>query len=147
MATFYGEETVYSYESQGGIALMSNDDLPPGTVSGSGYDDEEGGIVLPTRISWTITYEGADIYTGGITNSGFYLDPITIYNTAGEELTIYSPFFGHTAEGLYRMARDKGNLNEVFSDWNNNHPNSVQRFVSYLLDHARGCVSEGTVIG
>ena len=146
MATFYGDETVYSYESQGGIALMSND-IEHGTVSGSGNDYEGGEDVIPTRISWTITYDGTS-YTGGITNICFFTEVIT-FEIGTQTVTVHGPFYGHTPAELYATASREGNLNEVFSDWNNNYSTEVHGFVTYLKYYtdAGSCVHEGSVIG
>lgn len=146
MATFYGEETVNSYESQGGIALMSND-YPPGTVSGSGTDPEEGGVAVPARIRWVISFDGID-YTGGITNNGFYLEEINAYDTTtGQPIILHSPFYGRTAAELYAIARDEGNLNSVFERWNATYSNEVHSFVNYISSMAPSCVNRGTVGG
>lgn len=147
MATFYGEETVYSYKSQGGIALMSND-IEEGTVSGSGGDYEGGETIIPTRISWTITYDGSG-YSGGITNQGFFTDEIT-FTIGTQSYTVHGPFYGHTPEDLYATALSAGNLNEVFSYWNNHYSDEVYDFVSYLryfTSAGTTCIHDGSVIG
>ena len=145
MATFYGEETVYSYESQGGIALMSND-IEHGTVSGSGNDYEGGETVHPTRISWTITYDGVS-YTGGITGVSFFTEEIP-FTIGTQSYNLHGPFYNREPADLYETAQRTGNLNDVFIAWNRDYANEVHDFVTYLRhSNASTCVSGGSVIG
>ena len=145
MGEVSGGTTVYSYNAEGGISLMNNTDT--GTVSGGSGGDSDGDYGIPARIMWTITYDGTN-YTGGISGESFYSEPITIYNiVTGVEETIYGPFYGKNPAVLYEEARDTGNLDSVFKEWNSTYSEHVTSFVKYLEEVAPQCVSSGTVIG
>ena len=75
---------------------------------------------------------------------------ISVYDTAtGQPLDIHSPFFGWTEAQLYEIARTEGNLDRVFTHWNDTYPNDVYYFVNYLVSPsvAPGCVNRGSVGG
>lgn len=148
MPTLYGESTVYSYEAQGGIAVMSADSPDPGTVSGGSGGDESGEVGVPTRILWSITYDGTN-YTGGITATKFYFDAIQVVDMWGEQTQIYGPFYGWNAADLYQHAvNNGGHLNDVFLAWNTGeHSSSVSSFVTYLEHELPSCVNRGQVGG
>lgn len=149
MGTLYGDGFVYSYEAQGGISLMSNDLNNGGTVSGGSGGDEGGSSGVPTRISWTITWDGGSGYTGGITASGFYSEAIEINSMLGGTEYIYGPFFNYTPEYLYNHAIENGgNLNDIFEQWNTGkYSDSVSKFIAYLEEVAPLCVHRGSVVG
>ncbi|HIX49594.1 MAG TPA: hypothetical protein H9981_11405 [Candidatus Mediterraneibacter caccavium] len=147
MGEISGSSTVYSYGNEGGIMLMASNDYGPGTVTGGSGDDSGGDYGMPARIFWSIAYDGESSYSGGITASNFYLDPITVYDTQGHPQVIYGPFYGHTPQKLYEMALNTNNLDEVFRDWNSKYPDSVTKFISYLEDVLPQCVSTGVATG
>ena len=150
MGSISGSSTVYSYGNEGGIMLMGvNENIEHGTITGGSGDDAGGNYGIPARIYWSITYGEDGTYSGGITENSFFTKPLTIYNTSGVQEIIYGPFVpydGRIAE-LYSEAFNNGNLDQVFQNWNNNYPDSVTKFISYLEDNCPRCVSTGVVTG
>lgn len=79
MGTIYGESSITSYASNGGIAVMSAD-VPPGAITGGSGDSEEGSSGSITRIRWWIAYdESTGTYSGGITGVGWFRSSITFF--------------------------------------------------------------------
>ena len=145
MATFSGSSTVYSYEAEGRISLMSN--AEGGTVSGGSGGNVDDEWSVPARILWSITYDGAN-YSGGITNTSSYSELIGIRNiVTGDIEYIHGPFYGYTPQELYEEALGSSNLDKVFRSWNTNYADEVTSFVRYLEEVANHCVSSGIVSG
>lgn len=136
MSTIYGESSITSYAGNGGIAVMSADDLLPGTVTGGSGDREEGSAGSVTRIKWTITYDGNE-FSGGITNSGWYRSGETPGYDNG-------PFQNATDEEIYREASTVGNLDSFFNNWNNSvSPRDILGFQMAIYDYNDACITIG----
>lgn len=144
MATFSGSSTVYSYEAEGRISLMSN--AEGGTVSGGSGGNVEDEWGVPARILWSITFDGTN-YTGGVTGSSDYNKSFAVYNTTGESITVYGPFTDHDLSYYYEQASTKHNLNEEFQEWNNKYADTVHLYISHLQNVASGCVTGGIATG
>lgn len=143
MGTIYGESSITSYASNGGIALYSTENLDPGTITGGSGDSEDGTAGSITRIKWTISYDG-DAFSGGITGVSWFRTTDTIYMNG-----LDSPFEGHTDEEIYREASTSGNLDSFFNAWNSMHsaPNdtTILEFQLYLQTNYSGCITVGGV--
>lgn len=148
METLYGESPEYLYEDQGGIAVMSND-ITEGTVSGGSGGDTSGVVGVPTRILWTISYDGTR-YSGGITGVAPFQYEYT-YSIMDDSVTTTGPFLMPSLSDqdvlavLYAHAlANENRLDSYFTSWNSN-PENVQDFITYLRhSSASNCVIEGT---
>lgn len=147
-----GESTVYSYDDDGGIALYSIEP-PDGAFTGGSGDPEQGTGATSTRIRWWIAENAAGGgYSGGITGVGWFrktdLEPNR--NTSGYD----GPFEGYTDAEIYQTAANSGgNLNSIFSAWNNAHSvigdATITSFILMLQEHSEavGCVTPGGATG
>ena len=144
MATFSGSSTVYSYEAEGRITLMSN--VEEGTVSGGSGGDSGGDYGVPARILWSITYDGTN-YTGGVTGNSTYNKSFVVYNTSGQPTTVYGPFTDYDLSYYYQKASNTGSLDEEFREWNNMYGDTVHLYISHLQAVAPNCVTGGITTG
>lgn len=146
MSTIYGESSITSYASNGGIAVMSAD-IPPGAITGGSGDSEEGSSGSITRIRWWIAFdEATNTYSGGITGVCWFRssDP----EAAG--LTVNGPFEGATEAEIYQHASNpsEGNLDYYFNAWNNSaSPSDILTFQMFILDYASECITIGGIGG
>lgn len=145
MSSFEGDATVFSYASEGGISLYAVEP-PDGAIAGGSSGTSQGSGATATRIRWWITQNDVGEYEGGITgedwfrNSSYYGAPVS------------GPFDAYTDEQIYEIAQRDGNLNEIFTEWNNAHggigDTNIDRFVLVLKEsNAAGCVISGGVAG
>ena len=136
MGTIYGESIDIpvkdNYDQNGGIALFSIGDGEGGTITGGSGDSEEGGYETFARILWSITVnENGSYMSGGITGSGDWMRDKS-----------NSPFLTWEDQVLANEAIQSGNLNTVFSQWNNSTKlTDIFQFLSDAADKHPGCVS------
>ena len=146
MGTIYGESSITSYASNGGIAVMSAD-VPPGAITGGSGDSEEGSSGSITRIRWWIAYdESTDTYSGGITGVGWFRSS----DPEAANLTVSGPFEGATEADIYSHASNptEGNLDFYFNAWNNStSPSDILTFQTYILNNAQDCITIGGIGG
>lgn len=126
MSVLNGESESFSiengYENAGGVAMYS---VGNGGETVSGGSSEEGQYNSIFRIYWTITYDGGDSYTGGITGVSWYLD------------NALSPFYGVQVADIWNAALPDSNLSEYFGPWNTKTTDGDKvEFLSVLTD---GC--------
>lgn len=138
-----GESTVVSYAANGGISLMSVDEIPPGTVTG-GSGDSEGSAGSVTRIRWTISFDGTS-YSGGITNVSWFRH--SEGEVTNEALPVDGPFEGVTDEQIYLEASRTGNLDSYFNNWNSSAGDTILQFQMYVYQNAPGCITIGGIGG
>lgn len=130
MSTIYGESPEIQLEGEGymgerGIALYSTDSNSGGTISGG--SNTEGIYESMFQIFWTITWDGAETYEGGITGVNWFVN---------HELSPFnSNISGMSSEEseIWSNAIDDNALWEYFIPWNNKTTSSQKvAFLSYL---------------
>lgn len=145
MSTIYGESSITSYASNGGIAVMSAD-IPPGAITGGSGDREDGSAGSVTRIRWWVYYDESN-YSGGITGVGWFRkshnDPFT------DGMPATGPFEGIEESDIWETANGPaGNLDSYFNAWNASASSSqILEFQLYLVDYASDCITVGGMGG